>query len=118
MSSPQFGTKISRNLWDSFVLTGPFSSDQPALKSRWGDAESRWGVANSRWGDASPLQFKYWMRFSATFRIKTLNFTRVIRVNWLADIKLKGPGPLETIVLLGAHLNIILEGIFKLVGKN
>ena len=30
-----------------------FSSDHPALKSRWGDAKSRWG-------EASPLQFKCW----------------------------------------------------------
>ena len=31
--SPQFGTIFGRNLWDLFVLPGPFSSDQPALKS-------------------------------------------------------------------------------------
>ena len=60
-SSAQFGTKFGRNLLDLFGLTIPFSSDQPALKSRWGDAESRWGDAkfrwedaNSRWGCASP----------------------------------------------------------------
>ena len=41
----------------------------------------------------------------ATFRIKTLNFARVIRLNWLANIKLKGPGPPGSILLLGAHLN-------------
>ena len=35
------------------MLKVPFSSDHPALKSRWGDAKSRWG-------DASLLQFKYW----------------------------------------------------------
>ena len=35
-STPQFGTKFRRNLLDLFGLTGPFSSDQPALKSRWG----------------------------------------------------------------------------------
>ena len=34
-SSPQFGTKFGRNLLDLFGLTGPFSSDQPALKSQW-----------------------------------------------------------------------------------
>ena len=66
--SPQFGTIFGRILWDLFVLTGPYSSPQPALKSqwgdaksRWGDAKSRWGDANSWWGDASPLQFKYWL---------------------------------------------------------
>ena len=53
-SLPQFGTKFSRNLLDLFGLTGPFSSDQPALKSRWGDAaESRWGDAKFRWEDAN-----------------------------------------------------------------
>ena len=51
-SSTQFGTKFDRNLLDLFELTGPFLSDQPALKSRWGDAKFRLG-------DASPLQFKY-----------------------------------------------------------
>ena len=40
-SSPQFGTKIARNLWDLFVLPGPFSSIQPALEPRWGDTNSR-----------------------------------------------------------------------------
>ena len=35
-NSTQFGTKFGWNLWDLFVLTGPFSSDRPALKSRWG----------------------------------------------------------------------------------
>ena len=29
-----------------FVLTGPFSSDHPALKSRWGTLNSRWGMPN------------------------------------------------------------------------
>ena len=33
-SSPRFGTKFSRSFWDLFVLKGPFSSNQPALKSR------------------------------------------------------------------------------------
>ena len=33
-------------------------------------------------------------------------------------MKLKGPGPLGTILLLGAHLNIIVGGPFKLVGKH
>ena len=41
----------------------------------------------------------------ATFRIKTLDFTWVVRVNWLAHIKLRDPGPPGSIVLLGAHLN-------------
>ena len=54
----------------------------------------------------------------ANFRIKTLHFTRVIRLNWLANIKLKGSGPLGAILLLGAHLNIIVGSPFKLVGKN
>ena len=53
-SLPQFGTKISRSFWDLFVLKGPFLSNQPALKSRWGDAKPRWWDANSRWGKASP----------------------------------------------------------------
>ena len=60
-SLPQFGTKFGRNLLDLFGLTGPFSSDQPALKSRWGDTKFRRKDANSRWGCASPtppLQFK------------------------------------------------------------
>ena len=35
-SSPQFGTIFSRNLKDLFVLASSFSSDHPALKSRWG----------------------------------------------------------------------------------
>ena len=29
-------TSFGRKLWDSFVLTGTFSSDHPALKSQWG----------------------------------------------------------------------------------
>ena len=58
-SSPQFGTMFGRNLWHLVVLTDPFSSDHPALKSRWGTQISHWGDVNSRWGDASPLQFKY-----------------------------------------------------------
>ena len=37
-SPPQIGTKLGRNLCDLFVLPGPFSSVQPALKPRWGDA--------------------------------------------------------------------------------
>ena len=40
-SSPQFETKFGQNLWDLFVLTCPFSYDQPALKSRRRDAKSR-----------------------------------------------------------------------------
>ena len=85
-SSPQFETKFGRNVWDLFLLPGPFLSVQPALKPWWGDAEFRWGHAKSRWGmpnldggcqilmgdaksrwgdanfrwrDASLLQFKY-----------------------------------------------------------
>ena len=52
-SLPQFGTKFSPNMLDLCGLTGHFSSDQPALKSRWGDAESRWGDAKFRWEDAN-----------------------------------------------------------------
>ena len=37
----------------------------------------------------------------ATFRTKALNFTWVMRLNWLVDIKLKGPRLPETILLLG-----------------
>ena len=37
-SSSQFGTIFARTLRDLFVLTNPFSSDHPALKSRWGHA--------------------------------------------------------------------------------
>ena len=29
----------------------------------------------------------------ATFRTKTLNFSRVIHLNWLAKFDLRGPGP-------------------------
>ena len=43
-SSPRFGTKFSRSFWDLFVLTGPFLSDQPALKSRWEDAKGVGGT--------------------------------------------------------------------------
>ena len=60
-SSPRFGTTFSRSFWDLFVLKCPFLANQPALKSRWGDAKPRWWDANSRWGKASPaspLQFK------------------------------------------------------------
>ena len=39
-------------------------------------------------------------------------------LNWLAKIKLRGPGPPGSILLLGADLNIIVWGPFKLVGKN
>ena len=47
----------------------------------------------------------------------------MIRLNRLANIKLKELGPPGTILLLGAHLieghlNIIVGGIFKLVGEN
>ena len=58
-SLPQFGAIFCRNWWDLFVLTGPFSTDHPVLKCRWGDAKSRWGDADSRWRDASSLHFKY-----------------------------------------------------------
>ena len=39
-------------------------------------------------------------------------------LNWLAKIKLRGPGPPGSILLLGTHLNIIVGDIFKLVDKN
>ena len=48
--TPQFGTKFGRNLWDLFVLTDPFSSNQPACKSRWGDAKFQWGKLNLEGG--------------------------------------------------------------------
>ena len=32
---------------DLFMVTGNFSSDQPALQSWWGDAISQWGNADS-----------------------------------------------------------------------
>ena len=58
-----------------------------------------------------------------TFRIKTLNFTRIIHLNWLAKIKLRSPGPPGSILLLGGisigdHLNIIVGDPLKLFGKN
>ena len=37
---------------------------------------------------------------------------------WLANLKLKEPGSLGKILLLGAHLNIIVGDPFKLVGKD
>ena len=54
-SLPQFGTKFGWKLWYFFVLTGPFSSDQPALKSRWGTLNLDGGTCPP----ASLLQFKY-----------------------------------------------------------
>ena len=45
-SFPQFGTEFGRNLWDLFVLTGPFLCDQPALKSRWGTLNLDGGMLN------------------------------------------------------------------------
>ena len=38
----------------------------------------------------------------ATFRTKTLHFLRVIRLNWLAKIELRGPGT------LGLQISILL----------
>ena len=61
-SSPQFGTKLGRNLWDLFEMAGPFSSNQPALKSRWGTLNLDGGMLTLDGGThppASPLQFKY-----------------------------------------------------------
>ena len=52
-SFPQFGTIFGRNWWDLFVLTGAFSSDQPSLKSWWGNAKSQVGDTKSRWGTLS-----------------------------------------------------------------
>ena len=57
-SSQRFGTKFSLSFWDLFVLVGPFLSDQPALKSRWGDAKPLWGDVNSRRGK-HPLRPPY-----------------------------------------------------------
>ena len=45
-TSQQFGTKFGRNLRDLFVLTGAFSSDLPALKSRWGTLNLDGGTLN------------------------------------------------------------------------
>ena len=52
-----------------------FSSDHPALKSRWGGhlnldggTLNLDGGANSPWGDASPLRFKYWLRLCSNKR--------------------------------------------------
>ena len=53
-----------------------------------------------------------WGAQLATFRIKTLNFPRVMRSNWLANIKLKGPQPPEALLLLEARLN---WGPFKII---
>ena len=64
--SPQFGTKFGRKLWNLFVLPGPFSSAQPALKPRWGTLNLDGGTlnlnggnANSSWGDASPYNLSF-----------------------------------------------------------
>ena len=35
----------------------------------------------------------------ATFRTKTLNFTRVTHLNWLAKIELRGHGPLVVYII-------------------
>ena len=40
-----------------------------------------------------------------------------MRLNWLANNKLRGSGPSGSILLLEGHLNIIVGGPFKLVGK-
>ena len=53
-SLPQFRAKFRRNSWDLCVLTGPFSSDQPALKSQWGEAKSRWGTLTLDGGTRPP----------------------------------------------------------------
>ena len=65
----QFRIKFGRNLLDLFALTGPFSSYQPALKSRWGTLNLDGVTLNLDGGTltfdgetpptASPLQFKY-----------------------------------------------------------
>ena len=52
--SPPFGTIFGRNLWDLFVLTGPFSSDHLTLKPQWRDIKSRWGTLNRDGGTLTP----------------------------------------------------------------
>ena len=41
-----------------------------------------------------------WEPEVATFMIKTLNFSRVIRFNWLAKIEFRGPGPLVVNIIV------------------
>ena len=53
-SSPQFGTIFGRNWWDLFVLTDTFSSDNPALKSRWGTLNLDGGTLNLDGGTRLP----------------------------------------------------------------
>ena len=38
--------------------------------------------------------------------IKTLNFTWVVHLNWLAKIKLRGPGPPRSLLLI---ITVVLE---------
>ena len=45
-SSPQFGSTFDWNLWDLFVLTGPFLSNHLALKPRWGTLNRNGGTLN------------------------------------------------------------------------
>ena len=70
-----------------FVLTGTFSSDHQALKSRWEGAKSQWGDAKSRWGtltldggtrppnnlstDLSPIIYK--VNFCVEFNVSQVN---------------------------------------------
>ena len=51
---PQFGTIFGRNWRDSFVLTGTFLSDHPALKSRWGTINLDWGTLTLDGGRVPP----------------------------------------------------------------
>ena len=45
-SSRQFGTKFGGNLWDFFMLSGPFLSVQSTLKPRWGTLNLNGGTLN------------------------------------------------------------------------
>ena len=56
-----------------------------------------------------------WGAELATFRIKTLNFSWVTRLNCNIKLRVWAPG---STLLLGANLNIIVGDPFKLVGKN
>ena len=44
----------------------------------------------------------------ATFRTKTLNFTRVIHLNWLAKIKLRGLGPPDCQIVVNYCFTCVL----------
>ena len=68
-SSPQFGTTLGRILKGVFVLAGSSSSDDPAPKSRWGDAKPRWGTPTL--GGRTSLPYN----LSAGYRIRVFTAT-------------------------------------------